>query len=120
MKKKLVLIAICIPIIFVACKKNGTDTPGNGGGNGTIDCGTVKFSSTILPLISNKCATSGCHDATSSNGPGPLTNYAQIFASRTSIVAAVTSNRMPQGGPALSTQEKATLTCWINANAPNN
>ena len=120
MKKNLILFIIGISVIFVACKKNSTDTPGNGGGNGTIDCGTVKFSSTILPLISTKCATSGCHDATSSNGPGPLTNYAQIFASRTSILAAVTSNRMPQGGPALSVVEKGALNCWIDANAPNN
>ncbi len=117
MKKKLVLIAICIPIIFVACKKGDSPAPGGGG---TVDCSTVKFSSTILPLISSKCATSGCHDATSSNGPGPLTNYAQIFASRTSIVAAVSANRMPQGGPPLSDTEKATLNCWISANAPNN
>lgn len=120
MKKNLILFFISISVIFVACKKSNTDTPSNGGGNGTIDCSTVKFSSTILPLISSKCATSGCHNASSSNGPGPLTNYAQIFASRTSILSAVTANRMPQGGPALNTQEKAALNCWIDANAPNN
>lgn len=119
MKKKLILFAICIAVTVVSCRKSSTN-PSGGGGNGTIDCSTVKFSSTILPLISSKCATSGCHNASSSNGPGPLTNYAQIFASRTSILSAVTANRMPQGGPALSTQEKAALNCWIDANAPNN
>ena len=120
MKKNSVLLAICILVIFVACKKSSTNPPGGGGATGTIDCGTVKFSTTILPLISSKCATSGCHNASSTNGPGPLTGYAQIFASRTSILASVTSNRMPQGGPALSAQEKGAINCWIDANAPNN
>ncbi len=120
MKKILILFAICVSVIFVACKKNNSTNPPGGGGGGSVDCSTVKFSTTVLPLLSSRCSISGCHDASSSNGPGPLTNYAQIFASRNSILSAVNSNRMPQGGPPLSTQEKDALKCWVDANAPNN
>ena len=120
MKKNFILFAICIAVTVVSCKKSSSDTPSGGGPSGTVDCSAVKFSTTISPLISTRCATAGCHNASSSNGPGPLTSYAQIFASRTSILSAVNSNRMPQGGPALSAMEKEALNCWISANAPNN
>lgn len=115
MKKYLFLLSSCIIIFALSCKKD------NGGGNNVqIDCSTVTFSGNIAPLIASKCATSGCHDASSSNGPGPLINYASIFASRNSIQSSVNTNRMPQGGPPLTDTEKARLKCWIDAGAPNN
>jgi hypothetical protein len=118
MKTKLILITVCSSVFFFSCNKSSTTPPSGGGGS--VDCNTVKFSSSVLPLITSKCATAGCHDAASSNGPGPLISYASIFASRNSILSAVTANRMPQGGPPLSSQEKSILNCWIDAGAPNN
>ncbi len=118
MKKIITVTAIVLTITLVACKK---EKEGSGGGPNVtpIDCGTVKFSSNILPLITAKCATAGCHAAGSSNGPGALTNYNQIFTSRTQVANAINSNRMPPGGP-LSSGEKLQLSCWIDAGAPNN
>ncbi len=119
MKKAIVLIIlISSSFILASCKKD-KDSSGGGPDVTPLDCGTVRFSTTILPLINAKCATSGCHAAGSSSGPGALTNYSQIFTNRTQVINAVNANRMPPGGP-LSTTEKLQLACWIDAGAPNN
>jgi hypothetical protein len=117
MKKYLFLLGCSAAIFAISCKK---DNGGGGGGTVQIDCSTVTFSGNIAPMIASKCAVSGCHDASSSNGPGPLINHASIFASRSAIQNAVNSNRMPQGGPPLSDTEKARIKCWIDGGAPNN
>lgn len=119
MKKASFILAFLMVVFIIACKKDDNSS-GNGPNGTAVDCGTVKFSSTILPLISSKCATSGCHDATSTSGPGPLTNYAQIFASRVQIISSVNANRMPQTGGPLSSAQKLQLACWSDAGSPNN
>ncbi|MBX9783955.1 MAG: hypothetical protein K2X48_11760 [Chitinophagaceae bacterium] len=119
MKNIFLLVVISVITGLVACKREKT-SPGDGGGNTNVDCSKVTFSGDILPLISSRCATSGCHNAGSINGPGPLTTYLQISTSRTFIINAVLANRMPQTGPALTATEKAKLNCWVDAGAPNN
>jgi hypothetical protein len=118
MKKKLNL-AFCIVLIVAlvnACKKdseNDKEQP--------VDCSTITttFSGTVGPLMASSCAKSGCHAAGSTNGPGALTNYTQIFNSRVRIRAVVASGQMPQDATFSATQ-KAFITCWIDAGAPNN
>lgn len=116
MKKSISVTVLCSVLLFFGCKKEKADE-GNGD---TVDCSKITFAASIQPLISTRCATSGCHDISSSNGPGPLTNYIQIFTSRNFIITAVTSNRMPLTGPPLTASEKAILKCWVDAGAPNN
>jgi len=116
MKKMLSLVA-CIVLIVVlvnACKKDSEN-------NEPVDCSTISttFAVNVSPLISSSCAKSGCHAAGSTNGPGALTNYTQIFNSRVAIRAAVSSGYMPQDATFSATQ-KATITCWIDAGAPQN
>ena len=112
------IIAILVAGFIAACNKNHDTDPGNN----SIDCsGTAKtFSTDVNPIIQNSCATStGCHGNGSTNGPGALTNFAQISNASTAIKSAVISGVMPQGG-SLSTQEKNTIACWVNSGAPNN
>jgi hypothetical protein len=80
----------------------GTNTP--------VDCSTVnaKFAANVQPLISAKCATSGCHDATASGGL-ILQNYAQISGVKDRINAAP-----------LQPSEINIIKCWIESGAPNN
>jgi hypothetical protein len=114
MKKGLVLILISILILVFACSKN-TDSF-------TSDCsGTAKsFASDVSPIIQSYCATnSGCHASGSSNGPGALTTYAQIYNARSEIRAAVSSGVMPQNG-SLTTAQKNSIICWIDNGASNN
>jgi len=117
--KKLPGLMACIALMVVllfACKKDS-----NNDSNDTVDCSTITttFSGTVSPLISTSCAKSGCHAAGSTNGPGALTNYTQIFNSRVRIRAVVASGQMPQDAT-FSAQQKAIITCWIDAGAPNN
>jgi len=116
MKKMLTLVA-CIVLIVVlvnACKKDSQNDP-------PVDCSTITttFSGTVSPLISSSCAKPDCHAAGSTNGPGALTNYTQIFNSRARIREVVRSGFMPQDAT-FSANQKAVIMCWIDAGASNN
>lgn len=108
-------IALMVVLLF-ACKKDSENKSED-----TVDCSTITttFSATVSPLILSSCAKSGCHATGSTNGPGALTNYTQIFNSRVRIRAVVASGEMPQDAT-FSAQQKAIITCWIDAGAANN
>ena len=86
------------------------------------NCTTInaKFVTDVLPLISSKCATPGCHNAASSAGGAVLVTYSQIVALAAQIKQrSVVEKTMPSNGP-LSPAEIAILKCWIDAGAPDN
>jgi uncharacterized membrane protein len=86
-----------------------------------VDCSTTaaKFAADVKPIISAKCAISGCHDATASGGV-ILQTYAQISAKKDRINArAVVEKTMPASG-ALLPADIAKIKCWIESGAPNN
>lgn len=111
--------AFCLMIGFASCSKSSgsssTTTPT------TPDCSTAKtFAGDVAPIVGASCATnSGCHATGSTNGPGALTTYSQIYSARTAIRAAVANGSMPQGS-SLSTSQKNAILCWVDAGAPNN
>lgn len=114
--KKIITAISFLFLITLSCSKD------NGGGTTTVDCSTVTnkaFAADVNPIIQGTCNISGCHAAGSFNGPGALTNYAQISAAGSSIKTSVSSGRMPQGG-SLSTAQKNSIICWINSGTPNN
>lgn len=115
--KKIFVLAVVVAIVVFACKKDHE----NDGSSATVDCGTITttFAANVSPLMTSSCAKSGCHAAGSTNGPGALTNYTQIYNSRVAIRAAVSSGEMPQDATFSATQ-KAIITCWIDAGAQNN
>ena len=128
--KWLVSFALLLAVCFVySCKKSGgTDNGGggNGGGGGgggtyTPNCtgAAMQFSANVAPIISSSCAIPACHAAGSSNGPGALTTYAEISAAKTQIRAAVLSGSMPKSGT-LTSAQKNSIICWIDAGAANN
>jgi hypothetical protein len=88
------------------------------GSNNPSDCTTAKYSTVIHPIITSKCATSGCHYA--GNTSPELGTHALDSASSVRInVRACVQKTMPPSNP-LSASEVASLQCWINAGAPNN
>ena len=108
------VMAICI--YFISCSKDG------GGGTPALDCSTVTnkaFAANVNPTIQSTCNVASCHAAGSTNGPGPLTTYTEVFNARTAIRTAVSSGTMPQGS-SLSTAQKNSIVCWIDSGAPNN
>ena len=118
MTKVLSILLILTLTVFIAasCSKDND----NGGGS-SLDCSTVakSFATDVNPVIQATCNVSGCHATGSSNGPGPITNYTQVFNARTAIRSSVASGRMPQGS-SLSTSQKNSILCWIDSGAPNN
>jgi hypothetical protein len=110
--------------IFISCSKGGDDNnnppPPPPPPPGDVCANIAKaFAANASPLFQTYCNQSGCHNAGSSNGPGPLTNYTQIFNARTAIRAAVQSGIMPKN-TTLTAAQKNTIICWIDSGAPNN
>jgi len=117
MKKLFIVTIITAITVFAACSKSND---GGGNGGGTNNCTTTKsFASDINPTIQSTCAVSGCHAAGSTNGPGALTTYQQIFNARSQIRTAVNNGTMPKNG-SLTTTQKNNILCWIDNGAPNN
>ncbi|HEX6431683.1 MAG TPA: hypothetical protein VF008_28530 [Niastella sp.] len=117
--KKMFSLVTCIVLIVIlvnACKKDSENESPQ-----TVDCSTITttFSGTVLPLMRSSCAKPDCHASGSTNGPGALTNYTQISNVRVKIREVVASGAMPQDAT-FSAQQKAIITCWIDASAPNN
>ena len=112
------LFVLALLFLVISCSKNGSDT-GTGGGGITCD-GTVRtFITDVNPIVQAFCNQPNCHASGSSNGPGPLTNYTQVFNARSVIRGAVASGLMPQN-TTLTTAQKTAIVCWIDGGAPNN
>ena len=127
MKKAFVLtgFATIILLFIYSCSKDSGGSGGGGGGGGgtSVNCATVTnkaFAADVLPIFNTSCAVNAsCHASGSTNGPGALTNHAQISANAAAIKTAVQSGRMPQGST-LSTSQKNSIICWVDSGAPNN
>ena len=85
------------------------------------NCSTLNASylNNVKPIIETRCAVSGCHDAGSVNGPGPLTSYELVKNAAVEIKSAVVSGFMPQNSTLNATEKKA-ISCWVDSGAPNN
>ena len=113
-------IIIVVSCLIISCSKSSTANGGSGGVT-TTNCTSVpkSFATDVNPIIQSFCNVSGCHNSGSTNGPGPLTNYNQVFAARISIRAAIASGAMPQNAT-LSVAQKNSILCWIDSGADNN
>ncbi len=111
---QLIFLLITSFFIVLSCSKSGSGS--------SVDCSTVTnkaFAANIDPIIQSTCNIASCHATGSINGPGPLTNYSQVFAARSQVRAAISSGQMPQGST-LSQSQKNSIICWIDSGAPNN
>lgn len=103
----LLFVSSCI---LVSCKKDTTAAA-------TATCtSTISFNSTIQPLISQNCSTSGCHNSSNAGGYN-LTTHTQISANANIILKSIRHesgvNAMPQGTAKLSTANSDNFDCWI-------
>ena len=114
MKKTAIFISGLALLIINACSKNNAS-------DYTADCSVAKsFATDANPVIQSYCAiNSGCHGTGSSQGPGALTTYTQIYNNRSAIRTAILNGSMPQNG-SLSSAQKNAVICWIDAGAQNN
>jgi hypothetical protein len=124
--KKGILVILGSFFLIASCSKSGGDDGGGGGtgggGGSTVNCTGVAsaFAANVNPIIQSTCATDAtCHGAGSAVGVGPLLTYAQISGVATMIKTAVANGTMPKVGT-LTTAQKNSIICWVNAGAPNN
>lgn len=85
------------------------------------NCGSfnTSFAAAVHPIIQSRCAIPDCHADGSINGPGPLTSYERIKNAAVRIKTAVVTGFMPQNS-SLNKSEIKTISCWVDAGAPNN
>lgn len=85
----------------------------------------VCFTEEVLPIFMNSCATSGCHDANSSEGDYNFSNYTSIMeaitpgnANKSKAYKAITSTTelMPPGN-ALPMNKRIIIRQWIEQGA---
>jgi hypothetical protein len=117
MRKTFAIVSILfLSVAFIAsCNKSNP-------GQIAIDCSTVtnkNFATDVNPLIQTLCNQPSCHNVASVNGPGPLTNYTQVFNARIAIRGQVEAGLMPQN-TTLNAAQKKSIICWIDGGAPNN
>lgn len=111
MKKPFLSVFILSLVVIFSCTKDSTS-----------NCGTTtyKYSTEISVILTTKCNTSGCHNATAAGGLN-LTAYSTVYEHRDHILEQINAGRMPQSGsPQLTTDEKTKIVSWLNACAPNN
>lgn len=97
-------------------------------GTTSCDSSTAKFATFVSPLMASKCATSGCHNATSASAGVNLDGYTNIknYVSRSSAVFfgsikhSSGYSSMPQGGSKLADCDITKLQLWVNAGFLNN
>ncbi len=123
--KKTAVITLFIflaTLVFNACSKSSPSPGGGTGGGITFSCVGIspKFSTDVQPILTSVCSiNSNCHAAGSTNSGGPFTVYAQVFAKKSNIRAAILAGTMPQSGTISQAQINAFI-CWIDSGAPNN
>jgi hypothetical protein len=124
--KRTVSILIIITYLIVSCSKRSGDNGSNimnggGGGPTALTCTSTPkaFAADVNPIIQSFCNIPNCHNSGSTNGPGALTNYSQVFNSRTAIRSAIATGIMPQNAT-LSLEQKNSIICWIDSGAPDN
>jgi hypothetical protein len=116
MIKKISVVLTGVVLLFNSCYNNKEEIL-----YGTISCdgANISFATNVFPIIQTSCAVTGCHAAGSTNGPGPLTSYTEIKNAAARIKPAVVSRFMPKVG-SLTTSQIKTISCWVDAGAPNN
>ena len=126
---RLGLLLAAFTICVYGC---GTSDDGTGGVvNGEMGSG-VSFQSEVLPILTQRCALSGCHVAGGPRGID-LRSYESVLqggqrgaivvagnAAGSELVNQIVTGNMPPGGPPLEDAQVQLITDWINDGADNN
>jgi len=87
------------------------------------DSVTVSFSSQIQPLFIQSCATSNCHNTSSSSAGYVLETYAQINSNATILLKSIRhdgASAMPKFQQKLNDSLIQQFECWISQGKLNN
>ena len=132
MNGRKIVMALLLAAFTICVYGCGTSDDDTGGGvNGETGSG-VSFQSEVLPILTQRCALSGCHVAGGPRGID-LRTYESVLqggqrgaivvagnAPGSEIVNQIATGDMPPGGPPLDDAQVQLITDWINDGAENN
>jgi hypothetical protein len=107
------LLAPAIAMILLASCKDDMDD---------LDCSTIAsaYNADIKPIITNNCATAGCHVTGSAQGDFSTYNGIKTAADNGKLEQRVIHDKnMPPSGP-LPLDHRKKIKCWLEAGAHNN
>ncbi len=142
MKKSMVLFGAILAAVFLSAGCGG-DSSSTGNNTTPQD---PSFATDIQPILSSRCATSGCHDGANSTGTGLIMTLGSAYANLVNVNStevpslkrvlpgdaansylvdkiegtAAVGDRMPLTGAALTATQIKTIRNWINQGAENN
>jgi hypothetical protein len=117
MKKLLLLAAFALTIFLIQCKKDTVDTV-------TCTGATPTYTNTIKAVMDTKCATSGCHNATTKASGYDLSTYAATSsnASKSAFLGSIQHKSgyeaMPKGSTKLVDSVLTKIACWVQNGTP--
>jgi hypothetical protein len=120
-------ILLSLALCFQSCYRDNEEDLYGKNAN-TCDTSTATYAAFVSPLLSSKCATSGCHNAASASAGVNLSNYtvtkAYLTNAKSAFLGAIKHSSsfspMPQGSAKLPDCDIAKLEAWINAGMLNN
>ena len=109
-------------LLLAGCGGMDGSTAGGGGAGGSSSCPddlpascsspAPGWAKDIAPVIEARCAS--CHVQGGSAADKPLTDHAQVFSRKGSVLNQVYACKMPpEGAPQLSTSERLALEAWL-------
>lgn len=133
----IVWLSACRHELPVSGNPGGADTTGSNTGSNTgsssgngCSADTIYFTQSVLPLLTSSCAQTGCHNGQTRGDAGEYTlnTYTGIRqlvqpgnAGRSRLISIISSGEMPPSGyTALSADQIAMLSKWINQGAADN
>jgi hypothetical protein len=130
LKWAVAMMAACLVIVLMieSCYYDHEDELYPTTGTSTCDSTDTKFSTFVSPLMSTKCASSGCHSAARQGGGINLEGYAAIkayiVADKAGFICSIkhTSgySQMPKGDAKFSDCNIRKLEIWIANGMLNN
>jgi len=96
------------------------------GGGATCNTASVTYSGTVRAILTQNCATAGCHAASAPAAGYNLSDWAGTVATATSgrLLGSINHETgyspMPKNGVKLPQCSIDQITAWVNAGAPNN
>lgn len=79
----------------------------------------LSYSNDIVPIISTKCAVSGCHNGDLGDSRN-WTKYGNVKNNASNIKTRTANRTMPAGGLTLTQEQIDKIGCWVDDGAPEN
>ena len=123
--KRVLIIAVFASVFVLAFDSCEYDNKEDLYPKTNCDISSVKFSSTIMPIMVQSCAISNCHDATTVAGGLNLNSYQDVKISADNgnllnRLKGIGGSQMPLDGNPLPNCEISKIESWVADGALNN